>query len=58
MKSVTKVKSWFYWAGILIVVASHVYMLVYGLAENQITGHAIANLVAAGLIGYAWFKRN
>ena len=47
-----------YWLGVVIVVGSHVYILIAGLPESQIMAHAILNLVAVGLIGYAWFKRN
>jgi len=49
-------KKWLYWIGILIIVASHVYMLTYGLPAEQFTGHAVINLVAAGLIGWAWYQ--
>ena len=57
MKNETKLVTWSFWIGMIIVVGSHIYMLVYGLPENQFTGHAIANLVAAGLFGIVWFKR-
>lgn len=46
-----------YWAGTVIVVGSHLYMLVLGLPSNQVIPHSILNLVAAGLYGYAWFGR-
>ena len=39
-----------FWLGIAIVVASHIYMLVAGLPEAQMMGHAVLNLVAAAFI--------
>lgn len=48
---------WAYYIGILIVVGTHIYMLMGGLPENQMMGHAWANLVASGLIAYAWFSK-
>lgn len=48
---------WSFWLGMLIVVGSHIYMLVYGLPQEQMVPHAIVNLVAAGLFGLAWYKR-
>lgn len=51
-----KLKKWFFWIGMFIVVASHVYMLAYGLPADQITAHSVVNLVAAASIGWAWYK--
>ena len=51
-----KLKKWFFWIGILIVVFSHIYILTSGLPADQITTHAVVNLVAASLIGFAWYK--
>jgi hypothetical protein len=47
-----------YYIGWFIVVGTHLYMLFVGLPENQVVIHSILNLVAAGLIGYAWMKRS
>lgn len=52
-----KMTLWAFWAGTVIVVGSHLYMLVLGLPSNQVVPHSILNLVAAGLYGYAWFGR-
>lgn len=42
-----------FWLGIAIVVATHVYMLMSGMPENMINGHAILNLIASALILFA-----
>lgn len=47
-------QNWFFWIGLLIVIGTHLYMLVLGLPVNQAVPHAIINLVAAGLLVYAW----
>jgi len=49
---------WAYWIGIIVIFGTHIYMLVYGLPESQMTAHAWLNLGAGLLIGYAWMKRN
>ncbi len=46
-------KKYLLWIGVAIVVLTHVYMLVAGLPADQMMAHAILNLVAAALIGYA-----
>ena len=43
-----------YYIGILIVFASHVYMLFNGLPKDQINIHSWFNLVACCLIAYGW----
>ncbi len=48
---------WSYYIGLAIVLATHVYMLVAGLPADQMTGHAVLNLVAAALIAFGWMKR-
>jgi len=50
-----KIKNWFFWAGMVIVAGSHVYMLFAGLAPDQVVPHSIINLVGAGLFAYARF---
>ena len=47
-----KTKNIVFWVGVGIVVATHLYMLVAGLPQSQMMGHAILNLVAAGLVVY------
>jgi len=42
-----------FWVGIVLVVATHIYMLLSGLPESQMSAHAVLNLVAAGLIVFA-----
>lgn len=37
-----------FWVGLLIVVVTHAYMLVYGMS----VAHSIVNLAAAGMILY------
>lgn len=56
MKKENKWKLWSYWAGIVIVVGTHIYMLFAGLPSNQMAPHAILNLVGAGLFAFAWYK--
>lgn len=48
--------TWSYYIGLAIVVATHVYMLAAGLPANMMMGHAILNLVAAGLVAFGWMK--
>ena len=57
MKNSTKLQVWSYWVGILIIVISHIFMLIQGLPEEQFVSHAILNLVAVLLIGFAWVNR-
>ena len=49
--------TWSYYIGLAIVFATHLYMLAAGLPANMIMGHAILNLVAAGLVAFGWMKR-
>ena len=46
-----------YWVGIIIVFASHLYMIVVGMPQDMVSGHAILNLVAGCLLAYSWFAR-
>jgi hypothetical protein len=48
---------WSYWVGIVIVFVTHLYMLGFGMPENQMIGHAVLNLVAGCLLAYSWFGR-
>ncbi len=48
---------WSFWIGAVIVLATHIYMLVAGLPDSQMMGHAILNLVAAVLIIFGWSKK-
>ncbi|MEK6905413.1 MAG: hypothetical protein AABX24_03340 [Nanoarchaeota archaeon] len=50
-----KIKQLSFWAGIVIVVGAHLYMLFIGLPANQQVAHSIMNLVAAGLFAYYKF---
>jgi len=50
-----KIKQLFFWAGMVIVVGTHLYMLLVGLPADQQAAHAIINLVAAGLFAYYKF---
>ena len=47
-----KTKNIVFWVGVGIVVATHIYMLIAGLPQSQMMGHALLNLVAVGLIVY------
>ncbi len=47
-----KTKSMLFWIGVAIVVLTHVYMLFGGLPASMMMGHALLNIVAAGLIVY------
>jgi len=48
-----KLKQISFGIGMVIVVGTHIYMLLAGLPANQMTAHAIINLVAGGLIIYS-----
>lgn len=39
-----------FWAGVSVIIITHVYMLVYGMPTNQIKPHAIINLIAIIII--------
>ena len=45
-----KMKDVSFWIGIAIVIATHIYMLVAGLPQDQMMPHAILNLIAGGLV--------
>ena len=46
-------KQYAYYAGVGIVVGTHVYMIAAIMPESMQTNHAYLNLVAAGLIVYS-----
>lgn len=57
MYSNNKLSWWFYSTGLAIVFITHVYMLAAGLAPEQMTGHAVLNLIAGGLLAFGWLTR-
>lgn len=57
MYSNNKLSWWLYSIGLLIVLGTHVYMLVAGLAPDQMVGHAVLNLVAVGMLASGWLRR-
>lgn len=57
MKKIDTVSWWLYGIGITIILVTHVYMLVAGMTEDQVVGHAVINLIAAALLAGGWFKR-
>lgn len=48
---------WLYIVGLLIVFITHIYMLTFGLPADQMTGHAILNLLAGALLAWGWLSR-
>ncbi len=52
-----KMSWWLYMVGLFIVLATHVYMLGYGLPIEQINAHAALNIVAACLLAAGWLSR-
>ncbi|HEY4504576.1 MAG TPA: hypothetical protein VJI73_02290 [Candidatus Paceibacterota bacterium] len=52
-----KASWWFYFVGLVIVLGTHLYMLVSGLTINQMTGHALLNLLAGILLATGWLIR-
>ncbi|MBI3632435.1 MAG: hypothetical protein HY225_03235 [Candidatus Vogelbacteria bacterium] len=52
-----KMSWWLYMVGLLVVFATHIYMLSYGLTPDQMTGHAGLNLVAGVLLVAGWLSR-
>lgn len=50
--------SWsLYSLGLLIVVATHIYMLVASLPAEQMMAHAVLNLFAGLLLAIGWLSR-
>jgi len=56
MHQAPKWTMWAYGIGVLIILATHIYMLVAGLPEEQMVPHAVLNLVAAVLLVAGWWK--
>ena len=52
-----KMSWWLYIIGLLIVIATHIYMFVSGLPAEQMSAHAILNIVAAILLVAGWLTR-
>jgi hypothetical protein len=50
--------SYAFWIGLILVAATHVYMLALGLPASQMMAHAILNLVAAALMAFGWTKHS
>jgi hypothetical protein len=57
MYSNNKMSWWLYFVGLFIVFGAHVYMLTSGLTPDQMTSHAILNLVAGFLLMAGWLSR-
>ena len=51
-----KLKLWLFWLAMFIVVGSHLYMLSAGLPEDQMTSHAVLNIIAGILFGVVRYK--
>ena len=43
--------------GLFIVLVTHIYMLTVGLPPEQMSGHAVLNLLAAVLLASGWLSR-
>ena len=56
MYSNNKLNWWLYIIGLVIVLGTHIYMLMYGLPQSQMMAHAILNLVAACLLATGWLR--
>lgn len=57
MYSNNKLSWWLYGIGLFNVFGTHIYMLVAGLTPDQMTGHAIINLVSGCLLAAGWLTR-
>lgn len=57
MYSNNKLSWWLYGLGLVIVMGTHIYMLMAGLAPEQMMGHVVLNLVAGGLLASGWLSR-
>ncbi len=57
MYAQNKMSWWLYMIGLLIVVASHIYMLMGGVTPDQMMAHAWVNIVAAILLAAGWLTR-
>jgi hypothetical protein len=52
-----KMSWWLYMVGLFIVLVTHIYMLAYGLPQEQMSAHASLNLLAAVLLASGWLSR-
>jgi uncharacterized membrane protein len=52
-----KLSWWLYILGLLVVLATHLYMIMGGVTPDQMMGHAAVNLVAAVLLAAGWLTR-
>jgi hypothetical protein len=57
MSSTSSLPRWSFWIGAVLVILTHIYMLVAGLSQSQMMGHAILNIIAVALMVYGWQKR-
>lgn len=57
MYSQNKTSWWLYGAGLVVVFGTHFYMLALGLPEDQMTAHAVLNLVGGVLLAAGWLTR-
>lgn len=58
MYSNNKLSWWLYGIGLFIVLGTHVYILtVGGLTSDQMTPHAVLNLIAGILLATGWLTR-
>lgn len=57
MYSNNKLSWWLYGVGLFVVLGTHIYMLTVGLPSEQMTAHAILNIVAVFLLAAGWLKR-
>jgi|GEM_PF-969222 len=53
-----KLSWWLYIVGLVIVLGSHIYMLsMGGLSLEEMTAHAVLNIIAGILLATGWFTR-
>ena len=57
MYTQNKLSWWLYGIGLVVVLGTHIFMLVAGLAPSQMTGHAILNLIAGLFLATGWLTR-
>ena len=46
-------KEYIFYGGLIIIIGTHGWMLVYGMKQNEIVSHSIVNLIAAGGMYYS-----
>ncbi len=52
-----KLSWWLYGVGLVVILGTHIYMLAVGVPPEQMSAHAILNLVAACLLAAGWLSR-